>query len=265
MISIAAHHMYKQRGFLSVVTVAASLLFMSATLIGLFSPAIAYGAGSTHQQTGLGKGLDIQFTFPRTSVPSPHVDFYVFFTRPLSCAQDPTNCNGNVKLYAPDNKVQQCTSPVPQAMTSSSKPSSLAWVTNGEACPYLNCNWMPMQKGCSALTTNTTFQQSPPSLSALGNVYMKQSMDFSSAGGNGDYGFSGCIYWENWPEWELHNTQVLVSGSKIQLTTTGSLVSAPLPSNISLQTIQTALASLPSQPSTTAGSRSSTAPGTWNG
>jgi len=239
--------------------VAANLLFMSATLIGLFNPTTAHGAGANPQQIGLGKGINMLFSLPNTSVPSPHLDLYVFFTRPLPCVQDPNNCNGNIKLYAPDSKVH-CSSPVPQAITSASKNPSLAWVSNGEECPYLNCNWMPVDKGCSTLTTDTVFEEAPPSLSALGNVYMKQSMDFTSVVPNSDYGFSGCIYYENWPQFPLRNTQVLMSGSNIQLATSGSVVTTPLPDGITLQTIQTAIVALPK---TIAGSRSSSDPGTW--
>lgn len=226
----------KQRWVSFIVMIVASLFPMIATIMGPLNSTTVYGAGlGQHQQTGLSKGIDMMVKVKAASMQSTQVDLVIFFTRPVACAQDPSNCNGNIKSYAPDEKMS-CSSPIPQTQNSSS--AKLSWVSNGQECPYLNCNWTSVPGGCSAQTSKTVFLPSPPELSALGNVFMIQPLNYATQSPtNPTYGFAGCIYYENWPEFPVQNTELVLSKSG------GQLVSGTLPAGLTLQKIQTILAS----------------------
>jgi hypothetical protein len=236
MLATSIDRTYKQRWVSLIVMIVTSLLPMIATIMGPLSPTTVYGAGLVkHQQTGLSKGIDMMVNVKASIMQSTQVDLVIFFTRPLACTQDPTNCNGNIKSYAPDDKMP-CSSPIPQAQNSSS--AKLSWVSNGQECPYLNCNWTSVPGGCSTQTSKTVFLPSPPELSALGNVFMAQPLNFSTQSSNNDtYGFSGCIYYENWPEFPVQSTQLVLSKSG------GDIVSGTLPAGMTLPKIETILAS----------------------
>jgi hypothetical protein len=236
MLSTTVHHTCKQKWLSFIVMIVASLLPIITTFMGLFTPTTVYGAGLVqHQQTDLGKGINMMIKVKASSMPNPQVNLVVFFTRPLSCTQDSSNCNGDIKLYAPDDKMA-CSSPIPQAQKSST--ANPSWVSNGEECPYLNCNWTSVPGGCSAQTSDTTFVSLQSPIPSLGDTYMSQPLDYKTQSSNDDTdGFSGCIYYGNWPEFPTQNIQLVVSGSAIQL------VSGTLPNGTTLQTIQTILAS----------------------
>jgi hypothetical protein len=240
MLLITIDHAYKRKWVSFIVMIVTSIFPIIATLMGPLSPTTVYGAGlAQHQQTGLSKGINMMVKVKSSIVQSTQVDLVIFFTRPLTCTQDPNNCNGNIKSYAPDDKMS-CSSPIPQTQTSSS--AKLSWVSNGKECPYLNCNWTSVPGGCSAQTSKTVFLPSPPELSALGNVYMTQPLDFSTQSPQDKtYGFAGCIYFENWAEFPTQNTQLVLSKSG------GQLVLGTLPTGLTLQKIQTILASSKNQ------------------
>ncbi len=247
MTSTTVHRTAKQKWLLCIIIGTACLLFMITPLMGPFKHTTAYGAGLqvTPTQTGLSKGINMMINVKKATTQSSRVNLVVFFTRPLACTQDPANCGGNIKLYAPDTNVS-CSSPIPQSQKSSA--ANPAWVSHGEECPYLNCNWTSAPGGCSAQTNNTLFHSLTSPIAGLGNVYMNQPLDFKDQPlNNARYGFSGCIYYANWPEFPTQNLQFLVFGSDIQL------VSGTLPTGVTLQTIQQILAT-PSNETTITGS-----------
>ena len=89
------------------------------------------------------------------------------------------------------------------------------------------------------------FRQAPPELSALGDSYMMQPLDYTKLSSVYDsYGFSGCIYYGNWPHFSLKNFVFVTSGpNNIELAPKTQPSTDTLPDGITLQKIQTALAS----------------------
>jgi len=160
----------------------------------------------------------------------------VFFTRPLSCTQNPHNCQDNVKLYAPDNKMS-CSSAISTAVGSS-------WITNGKECPYLTCNYLSVTS-CTAQSTKTIFRSLPQPIPNVGNSYMLQLLKFDAkdVASAKTIQLNGCIYYGNWPQFPSQNTQLAFSWPKL------TLLSGTLPRGVNMQKIL----ARPSQGSTKTG------------
>jgi hypothetical protein len=253
MQPISIHSTCKQRWFSPIVMLAASFLFMSATLMGLFNPATAHGAGADQTETGLTKGIDFLINVPKSQVTNAKMNLIVFFTPPVSC----DGCDGKQTLaYAPGNSAASMRSyNVPVSTTAGG-----SWQTkNGAEEVYLDCNWMS-SNNCKD-QSNTTFTSLASPIPGLGSAYMIQPLDFTKQGPNGDtYGISGCMYIGDWNQFPAQNVKFISSGpNNLQLIT-----GETLPTGITLQTIKDTLTS---SQATVAGSRDSgeSASEGWNG
>jgi hypothetical protein len=234
MISTTVHRTCKQRWFSFIVMVAASLLLTIATLTSTtvhaadpqqetFSPSITISVNAKIP----GKQGSKEFGSSGVAKPSSNplkVAVVVFFTRPLSCAQDSRNCQGNVKSYAPDNKVS-CSSPIYTTVGDS-------LVTNGKACPYLTCNYLSITS-CTAQNTKTVFRSLPQPIPDVGNSYMLQLLKFDAkdVGSAKTMLLNGCIYYGNWPRFLAQNTQLAFSWPEL------TLLSGTLPRGVNMQKI----------------------------
>jgi hypothetical protein len=99
---------------------------------------------------------------------------------------------------------------------------------------------MSTSDGCRAQTDTTKFFPSP--ITSLGNAYMRQTLDFKNQPQNNEYfGFSGCIYYGNWPEFPVKTVQFVLFGSEIQLYPG----SGPLPGGVTLEDVNAALLDTP--------------------
>ena len=221
MISATIHRTCKQRWFSFIVVVAASLLPMIATLNS--TPVQAAQAMSS--------SLTISNTAKLPINPSSNpleVAMVVFFTRPLSCAQNSQNCQDNVKSYGPDNK-WSCSSPISISVDSSAS----SWVRNGEECPYLTCNYLSITS-CTAQSSKTVFRSLPQPIPNVGDSYMFQLLKFNAkdVGSAGTLMLNGCIYYANWPQFPTNNTQLALSWPSLKV-----LSKTPVPPGVNMQKI----------------------------
>ncbi len=204
MISTTVHRICKQRWFSLAVIVATSLLPMIAALSS--TPVQAAQAMSS--------SLTISDTAKLpTSQSTLEVAMVVFFTRPLSCAQDTHNCQDNVKSYGPDTQTS-CSSPISISVDSSAS----SWMTNGKECPYLTCNYLSITS-CTAQSTKTVFRSLPQPIPNVGDTYMLQLLKFNAQdlGSSGTLMLNGCIYYANWPEFSTTNSQLAFSWPDLKL------------------------------------------------
>lgn len=211
----------KHRWFSLIVMIMTSLLPMVATLNS--TPVLAAQAMSS--------SLTISDTAklpPNLSSNSFEVAMVVFFTRPLSCAQDSHNCQDNVKSYGPDSKLS-CSSPISISVDSSTS----SWVTNGEECPYLTCNYLSITS-CTAQKIKTVFRSLPQPIPNVGDTYMLQLLKFDAkdVGSKDTLMLNGCIYYANWPELPSSSTQLVFSWPSLKL-----LSQTPLPPGVNIQKI----------------------------
>ena len=131
-------------------------------------------------------------------------------------------------MYAPDNKTS-CSSAISISVDSSAS----SWVTNGEECPYLTCNYLSITS-CTAQSTKTVFRSLPQPIPNVGDSYMLQLIKFDAkdVGSTGTLMLNGCIYYANWPEFSSKNTQLAFSWPSLKL-----LSKTPLPPGVNMQKI----------------------------
>jgi hypothetical protein len=222
MISTAVHHTWKQRWFSFILMVAASLLPMIATLTS--TP--VHAAVPNTQTLSSSITINTIAKIPPSMQVSNGLQlaFVVFFTRPLACTQDSHNCQGDITVYAPDKKVT-CSSPM-------SNTASSSWVTKGEQCPYLTCNYLSVTS-CSAQSAKTVFRTLPQPIPNVGDSFMIQFMKFGAndLGSADTVQLSGCIYYGNWPQFPAQNTQLAFSWPKL------TLLAGKLPRGVNMQKI----------------------------
>lgn len=235
MISTTVHCTCKQKWFSFIVMIVASLLPMIATINATTT---VYGAAS--QSQALSSSIDISVTAKMPSKQSPKVTgtsvtppsskpvemaIVVFFTHPLSCTQAPSNCQDNMKLYGPDSKVT-CSSPMSDTANSS-------WITKGEECPYLTCNYLSITS-CTAQKSQTLFHSLPQPIPNVGDSYMLQLLQFDAKdlASASKLQLNGCIYYGNWPQFSAQNTQLALTWPGLTL-----LSGTPVPHGVNLQKI----------------------------
>jgi len=236
MLTTTVHCTWKQKWFSFIGMIVASLLPMIATLNATTT---AYGAASQPQALSSSITISVTAKMPSkqssktigsSSVTPPsskpvEMAIVVFFTRPLSCAQSPSNCQDNMKLYAPDSKVT-CSSPMSDTADSS-------WITKGEECPYLTCNYLSITS-CTAQKSQTLFHSLPQPIPNVGDSYMLQLLQFDAKdlASASKLQLNGCIYYGNWPQFSTQNTQLALTWPGLT-----PLSATPLPQGVNLQKI----------------------------
>jgi hypothetical protein len=216
MMSNIVHRTGEHRSFSCIGMATTSILFLVATVIGLFSPMTVYGAQSQAKEvpgdTSLMKGtVDVHSTTTQTDTrfdltnisgnPIDSLSIGVLYTRPDGfMPQDSAACSTAVLSFTPSDNVKDPTS----------------------SCPWFTCNyltWSPQGAGeCSSVGMATeqakgpvmaTFRSLPSSVTTA-NTYMVINFGQASLPAGAHFQIDGCIYYDNWPHFSIQQDSLVV-------------------------------------------------------